>query len=286
MSCLRAAIFGVAALFALLALVRLLEPRFAFFPFRGETTTPRDCGFDYEPLTIVTSDGETLRAWFIARPDARALVVYFHGNGGHLSMWAPIVCGVARRGYAIVALDYRGYGVSTGRPTERGLYRDVDALVEHVWTSLEPSVPVVYWGRSIGASMAAYAATRRRPDGVVLESGFPDARSLFRRSPVMAVLSLFSSYRFPAARYMQEADVPALVMHGDADSIIPYDQGRRLFERIPEPKTFFTIRGADHNDAVPPDSRTYWAAVRDFIDRLTPDRGRPRSGTARSGAAR
>ena len=264
----RAVFALLAAAAILLVLVRLLEPRFAFFPFRGETTTPAEFGQAFEPRTIETADGERLRAWLIPHPQPRALVVYFHGNGGHLSMWAPIITAIARQGYSVLAFDYRGYGVSSGRPTERGLYRDVDAIVEHMRTVIKPAEPVVYWGRSLGVSMAAYAATRHSPAGVILESGFPEARSLFRAPSPMALLALFSTYRFPAADYLREAKVPALVIHGDADSIIPYEQGRALYERIGGPKAFFTIKGGDHNDATPTDPGAYWTTINSFVDRL------------------
>ncbi len=266
----RALITVVASLGLLFVLVRLLEPRLAFFPFRGETTTPRDIGVDYEPLTIETSDGERLRAWHIHAPlsTQHPLVVYFHGNGGHLSMWAPIVAAIARQGYSVLAFDYRGYGISSGRPTEKGLYRDVDAVVDHVWTRMESSTPVIYWGRSLGVSMAAYAATKHEPAGLILEAGFPDARSLFRVPSPMAFLALFSTYRFPAAEFMRAVKVPTLVMHGDADSVIPYGQGRALYERIDGPKAFFTIEGGDHNDETPQDERGYWESVHGFVDKL------------------
>lgn len=198
----------------------------------------------------------------------RARIVYFHGNGGNLSIWAPILAGIARQGYAVIAFDYRGYGNSTGRPTERGLYRDVDAVLERFWSGSPPKIPVVYWGRSLGATMAAYAATIRPPDGLILESAFPDVRTLARRSPPMAVLSLFSTYRFPTADFLQRGKtpgVPVLVMHGNEDRIVPIGQGRALFEKIPGPKRFFTIRGGDHNDMAPRDAHAYWEAVDGFL---------------------
>jgi uncharacterized protein len=250
---------------ALTAFVRWLEPRMAFFPFPGEAETPRDLGVPYEAFTIETTDGERLRAWLLSGPAPRARIVYFHGNGGNLSNWSPILSAVARRGYVVLAVDYRGYGVSTGRPTERGLYRDVEATVARPWTGAEASLPLVYWGRSLGGAMAAYAATVRSPDGVIIEAGFPDARSAVRGSPPLAVLSLLASYRFPAAEFLNRAHVPVLQLHGDRDSVIPIELGRELFQKIAGPKEFVVIPGGDHNDDAPRDPEGYWSAIDRFI---------------------
>lgn len=253
------------ALLALIAFVRWLEPRFAFFPLAGETTTPADFGVDFSPATVATGDGERLRAWLLHADSPRGLVVYFHGNGGNLSVWAPILSAVAHRGYELLAFDYRGYGLSSGRPTETGLYRDAEAIVEHIRNRSEHRGPIIYWGRSLGTAVAAYAATVHVPDGIILESGFSDAWSLVRSVPPLAFLALFSTYRFPTASFLERTHMPALVIHGDADSVIPFAVGRALFERLREPKTFVTIRGGDHNDLRPTDESTYWYAVDRFV---------------------
>jgi fermentation-respiration switch protein FrsA (DUF1100 family) len=227
---------------ALTALVRWLEPRMAFFPFPGEDDTPRSAGLPFEAVTIETTDGERLRAWAIHGPQPRARIAY-----------------------SVLAVDYRGYGLSTGRPTERGLYRDVDATVARPWPEAERGLPLVYWGRSLGGAMAAYAATVRKPDGVIIEAGFPDARSAVRGSPVLAVLSLLASYRFPAADFLNLANVPVLQLHGDRDRVIPIELGRELFQLIRGPKAFVVIPGGDHNDAAPQDAAAYWSAIDGFI---------------------
>lgn len=259
-----------ATLLLLLGLVRWLEPRMAFFPSRGEDVTPRSFNLPYKPLTIETRDGERLHGWVIGSENVRARILYFHGNGGNLSIWAPIVSSVAAHGYAVVAFDYRGYGLSSGRPTERGLYRDVEAVVAQFWRDSSSDLPIVYWGRSLGVSMAAYAATIREPDGLILESGFADARSLMRDSPVFALLVYFASYRFAAVEFLSRLrrPVPALVLHGDHDGVIPIKNGQRLFAAMREPKRFVTVHGGDHNDATPADPATYWNAVTEFIDSL------------------
>ena len=258
----------VVTIAALMLLVRLIEPGIAFFPFKGEAETPQMFGLAFDAVTIDTADGEKLRAWRINAPAARARIVYFHGNGGNLSNWAPILTGIVQRGYSVFALDYRGYGLSTGRPTEQGLYRDVDAALKVAWPDMQTTPPLIYWGRSLGGAMASYGATVRKPDGVIIEAGFPNARAAIRDSPVLNVLALFASYRFPAAEYLNRANVPVLVMHGDRDRIIPFALGRELFEQITATKGFIVIPGGDHNDAVAPDAAAYWAAVDRFIQQM------------------
>jgi fermentation-respiration switch protein FrsA (DUF1100 family) len=266
-----ALVLGISAALVLVAvLVRVLERRVAFFPASGENVTPRDFGVEYEPLTVATRDGERLRAWAIAGRNIRARILYCHGNGGNLSLWTPIVTAIAGHGYAVTTFDYRGYGVSTGRPTERGLYHDVEAVVERLWRETPNDVPIVYWGKSLGVPIASYAATVRDPDGLILESGFPDARSLVRDSPLFWLLAHFSSYRFPAAEFLGrlKSAVPALVLHGDDDHVVSIAQGRALFDSINGPKQFVIIRRGDHNDVASADPAAYWGAVSEFIDSL------------------
>ena len=245
--------------------VHWLEPRMAFYPDTGEDVTPHTFGVPFEPLTIQTADGERLRAWRMDASSPRARMLYFHGNGGNLSNWTPILTAIVRHGYSVTALDYRGYGLSTGQPTERGLYRDADAFVRAVWTDADARVPTIFWGRSLGTAVAAYAATVRKPDGLLIESGFPQARALVRDSPILAFLSLFASYRFPTADYVNRARVPVLQMHGERDGVIPFELGRELYGRIEGSKQFVVIAGGDHNDAAPADPAAYWSAIDRFV---------------------
>ncbi len=113
--------------------------------------------------------------------------------------------------------------------------------------------------------MAAYGATVRPPDGLILEAGFPDARAAVRGSAVLRLLSLLASYRFPTAEFVNRAQRPVLVLHGDRDSVIPIELGRELFDRIQTRKQFAVIAGGDHNDGVPRDGDAYWTAVEQFV---------------------
>jgi fermentation-respiration switch protein FrsA (DUF1100 family) len=254
-------------------LVARVEPRLTFFPSAGETETPRSIGLEYEAVSIRTADEETIAAWWMPHEAARADAVYFHGNGGNLSMWLPILAGVQASGLNVLAFDYRGYGRSTGSPTEKGLYRDADAVLAELARLRQRESaagttvrrPIIYWGRSLGGPVAAYATTVARPDALILESTFPEKRAVLGRQLVLRTLDLLASFRFETADMLRGFDRPTLVMHGDSDSVVPYTVGRALFERLSEPKRFVTLRGADHNDFHPATAREYWEAVNDLV---------------------
>jgi uncharacterized protein len=254
-------------------LVARVEPRLTFFPSAGETETPRTIGLEYEAVSIRTADEETIAAWWMPHDAARGDVVYFHGNGGNLSIWLPILAGVQASGLNVLAFDYRGYGRSTGSPTEEGLYRDADAVLAELARLRQRESaagatvrrPIIYWGRSLGGPVAAYATTVARPDGLILESTFPEKRAVLGRQLVLRTLDLLASFRFETADMLRGFDRPTLVMHGDSDSVVPYTVGRALFERLSEPKRFVTLRGADHNDFHPATAREYWEAVNDLV---------------------
>jgi hypothetical protein len=258
---------------AVTLLVWWLEPRMAFFPFAGVQETPAVFKLDYADHKIPTADGETLHAWWIEHPSPRAQVIYWHGNGGNLSLWLPVLADLHQRGFSVLAVDYRGYGASTGRPSEKGLYRDGEAAVAYFRERLrKDGVPTIYWGRSLGCAIASHTAARSAPDGLVLESPFPDVGFLFRGNPIMKVLSIFSSYRFATAANLESYRGPLLVLHGDADSIIPFEAGRRVFESAPTTaKTFAVLKGADHNDVYA--SHPDYAAI---LDRFLASLRRPR----------
>ena len=245
-----------------------LEPALVFFPLRGEDDTPASLGIRYTALKLRAADGVHIAAWQLEPPTPRADIVYFHGNGGNLSLWLPVFATFHSFGYRVLAVDYRGYGTSEGSPSERGLTLDAEAAVRHAATTRGADRPLIYWGRSLGGPVAAAAARVIRPDGLVLESTFPDKVSVIRWNPVFRVLNLFSSYRFDTVAALRGFRKPVLVVHGDADTIIPYALGKELFDGLDAPKQLVTLRGADHNDLFDARHEAYWTPLRAFIDSL------------------
>jgi uncharacterized protein len=260
----------VGALIALKLLVLWLEPKVAFYPIRGVQETPAFAQLPFVDVHIPTEDGETLHGWWLEDPHARAQVLFFHGNGGNLSLWLDVIVEMRRRGLSVLAIDYRGYGGSTGRPSEQGVYRDAAASIRVFGERMrKQGVPLIYWGRSLGSPVAAYLAGRVAPDGLVLESPMPHARSLLGGNPIAWVLSFFSSYTFSTSTFVGPLDVSLLIVHGDADALVPYEAGKRVYAAAgTDRKTFVTIAGAGHNDLHATNPSLYWNAIDTFIGAL------------------
>ena len=247
--------------------ITAVESRFVFFPYKGEDATPASLGIPYQAVRINTSDGEQLVAWQLEPEQPVADVVYFHGNGGNLSVWLPVFASLHRLHLRVLAVDYRGYGLSSGSPSEEGVYRDADAVVRHAARERGGASvrPLVYWGRSLGGPIAASATRIVTPDGLILESTFVDKADVVRAHPVLRLLNVFAAYRFPTVELLRGFTNPVLVVHGDRDSIIPQALGRQLYERLGPPKAFVSVDGGDHNDFFEISREAYWKPVLDFI---------------------
>jgi len=277
---LRTLFLVVVAVVVLKLLVPRLEPLLVFFPSKGEHDTPEHLGIRYTALPLHTSDGQEIVAWQLEPDRPKADIVYFHGNGGNLSLWLPVFATLHELGYRVLAIDYRGYGRSTGTPSEEGLYRDAEAAVRHAAAHrARPERPLVFWGRSLGGPVAAAATRAVRPDGLILESSFANKAAVVRSNLVLRALNAFASYRFATAELLRDFRQPTLVVHAERDTIIPFPLGRELFDRLSSPKRLVTIGNADHNDFFETTNTMYWQPIVEFIDALQTDARSPhRSG--------
>jgi fermentation-respiration switch protein FrsA (DUF1100 family) len=172
----------------------------------------------------------------------------------------------------VLLFDYRGYGRSEGSPDEEGTYRDARAA--HRWLVEEKRVPrgrLVLFGESLGSAVALDLALSRPCRALVLESPFASVRAMARAVYPFLPLSALVRTRYENEAKAPRLRVPLLVLHGERDEIVPFAQGRRVFAAAPEPKRFYAIPGAGHNDTYLVGGDAYWDAVRDFLETLPPD---------------
>ena len=236
-------------------------------PGRALIMTPTDVGMDYQDVSIETTDGVTLHGWFIAGRSSQVLL-FFHGNAGNISHRLDSIAQFQDLGLSVLIVDYRGYGQSEGRTTEKGIYRDADAAWRHL--TEERGVvasDIVVFGRSLGASVASRLAMEHQPLALILESSFtsvPDvAQDIYPWLPVRWLSRLSHATR----DYVRDVQCPVLVIHSRDDEIIPFRHGEEIYASANEPRTLLAIHGT-HNDAFLRDARAYIEGLRTFLSGL------------------
>jgi hypothetical protein len=249
------------------ALLFLSQDRLAYYPEVGREmhSTPREHGMDFEALTLDTADGERLDAWFVPAPQAHGVVLFLHGNAGNLSHRMDSIAMFHRLGYAVLIFDYRGYGRSSGKPSEAGLYRDAETAWAYL-TRARGIAPenIVLFGESLGGALAAHLAAWERPGALVLSSVFtsvPDlAADLYPWLPARWLARL----RYDTRAALARAKCPVLVAHSPDDEIIPYRHGEELFSAAPGPKVFLSLAGGHNNGFI--FMQEHWVdALADFL---------------------
>lgn len=225
-----------------------LQRRLIYFPDRGVPSLSV-MGSDWEDVSYETADGLTLRAWYRAPEPGRPVVLIFSGNAGNRADRAALGFGLAGRGLGVLLTDYRGYGGNPGNPTEDGLANDARAALAFARVQAAGN-PLVYFGESLGAAVAVELASAEPPAALVLRSPFTSLADIGRvHYPWLPVGSLLKD-RYPSDERIGSVQVPTLVIAGDADSIVPVSQSRRIFDAAPGRRQLVVIPGADHNDPI------------------------------------
>lgn len=255
----------------LVAVVYFMQGRMLYLPDlpgRTLTLTPADVGMDYHDVFIKTADGVMLHGWFIGEQSSR-VVLFFHGNAGNISHRLDSIRQFRDLGLSVLIIDYRGYGQSEGRTTERGLYRDADAAWRYLTEDRGiAAANIIIFGRSLGASVASRLAGQHQPLALIVESSFtsvPDiAQDLYPWLPARWL----SRLRHATRDYIQDVHCPVLVIHSRDDEIIPFHHGEAIFASANEPRTLLEIRGT-HNDGFLRDERNYLQGLRVFLTRVS-----------------
>lgn len=199
-----------------------------------------------EDVTIRTSDGVNLHAWWVPQDDAKLVTLFLHGNAGNITHRALAMAAVRAAGSALLMPDYRGYGKSEGSPSEKGLYADGEAAFQHLLAKGYKPQDIVLHGESLGCAVAVELATRHAVKGIVLVSPFTSPRDVAGR--VFPVLGSFVIWGYNSLDRIKQVKAPLLVIHGDKDEIIHVSLGKDLYEAANEPKHLWIIEGAGHND--------------------------------------
>jgi fermentation-respiration switch protein FrsA (DUF1100 family) len=265
-------IIGFATMILLMA---LFERSLIFFPTRypdglwDTEVAARGSGCVIDDHFFTATDGTRLHGWWCRRIDAPAdqpVLLFFHGNAGNLSHRADLLIELATRTPASVfVVGYRGYGRSEGRPSEEGLYKDARAAWQHLTEESGVGAErIIIFGKSLGGGAAVDLAMEVPAAGLIVESSFtsiPDmAGAHYPFVPKFLIRTQINSLV-----KIEFVSMPKLFIHSKQDRVVPYRLGRKLFEAAPEPKRFYEVVGAGHNDTWFVGGESYFKALGDFI---------------------
>jgi fermentation-respiration switch protein FrsA (DUF1100 family) len=242
-----------------------LQRQLIYFPDAGPVPPAAQAIPGARDVTLRTSDGLELGAWFVPAdegPDLHMAVLVAPGNGGNRADRVALATALRSRGLAVLLLDYRGYGGNPGSPSEDGLARDAVAAQEELERLGYPARQTVYFGESLGGGVVADLQASHQPAGLVLRSPFTELADVgAHHYPWLPVRALLRD-RFPVTSHLRDTDVPVTVIYGDRDSVVPTrlskqvaDEAASLVERV-------VIPGADHNDPVMSGPRVAAAVAR------------------------
>lgn len=247
----RALLIGAAIIVAVVLMPSwwaALQRSFLYFPLEQEPPPIASTLPGAEEVRFRTADGIELRGWYRAASPTGTTVLVMNGNAGDRSHRAPLAIALAEHGLGVLLFDYRGYAGNLGTPTEDGLLADARAALETLIARGVDPRRIAYFGESLGAAVAIQLAAERPPAALVLRSPFTSLEDMAKvHYPWLPVGPLLVD-RYDSIGRIGDLHAPMLVIAGTADTIVPIDHSRRLYEAASDPKRFVEITGAEHND--------------------------------------
>ena len=237
--------------------------RFIYYPDPHWMATPDQFGLEAEEVLLAPEQGVQLHAWFFPLRVPLATLLFCHGNAGNVSHRLENVYHLVETGFQVLLFDYRGYGHSSGQPSEPGLYQDAVTAWTHLLERADTAnAPRLIFGRSLGGAVAVELATRVEADGLIIESTFTSIRTLARLMFPLPLPEL--PIKYESLSKISRLRMPLLAIHGEQDELIPFADGQALFDAAPEPKAWYPIAGAGHNNTYVVGGEGYFHRLANF----------------------
>ncbi len=257
------AVAVVALFFA--GFIVFFEESLIFYPARGGVGPSPG-----QDVFLTTSDGVKIHGWYVTHPEAKAAILYLHGNAGNIEIRRDVLEGLRQLPANVLLIDYRGYGNSEGRPSEVGIYRDARAAYD--WLAARtPPERIVVFGKSLGGAPACELAAGVPVGGLIVQSSFTRATDM--ASIVMPFLPgarFLVRSKFDTIGKVARIRCPKLFIHAVDDDLIPFSMARRLYDAAAEPKEHAWFDSGGHGGLWITHHQAYYARLRQFLNRLSP----------------
>lgn len=245
-------LIGLLILYAVVSgLLALFQEKLIFMP----EVLPQDYTYefssDFEELYLESHDGKAqLNALHFKVKNPKGIVVYYHGNAGQLADWGLVVQDFVESDYDVLVMDYRGYGKSTGKLSEKALYSDALLFYEYA-SERYPEDKITVYGRSLGTTFAAYVAAKKNPSKLFLEAPFYSLNYIVQQKFSTFPVTWSLKYHFPTDKFVKDVTCPIVIFHGTDDNLIDIENSKKLADLIPDNQLrFISIPNGGHNDLV------------------------------------
>lgn len=252
--------------------VALFQSRYVYYPQSRLDATPAMLGMNFEEVVISEGIRGTVHAWWIPGAMAEApAVMICHGNAGNISHRIYLARVFNEWGWHVLLFDYRGYGQSSGRPSERRTYEDAMAAWQWLVSQHPQTGGRIVYGRSLGGAVAAWLAARETPDALIIESSFTSALDMARRMFPFLPARLLLRYKYDTIGNLGNAKSPVMIAHSPDDEMISFENAELLYEAVATRKELVRLSGG-HNDGGLEDNRIYQQRLRSFVEQALQDR--------------
>lgn len=233
----------------LTTMLYFLQEKIIFLPSKLAQDYTYSFSEPFKEFFLTANDGAKLNGLHFKTENPKGVILYFHGNAGDLSRWGEIATFFVAKQYDVVVMDYRTYGKSDGKLSEKALFDDAQLFYDYVLNTYAEEQILVY-GRSLGASIASFTASKNTPAKLVLETPFYNLLEIARkRFPVLPVQWLLK-YKFESNIYITSVACPITIFHGTQDAVVPFESGKKLYSLATSKKKFVKIDGGGHNDLI------------------------------------
>ena len=272
----RFVIYSVLIILFIMIFPKFIEKGLIFHPGKSnDTATPDIYGIEYDDVIFRTEDGLNLHGWFVpgkkSSPDEDLhTLLWFHGNAGNINHRLGNIKMLHERvPVNVFIIDYRQYGRSEGKISEKGTYIDAGAALAHLHSRKEINQEkIIFFGRSLGSAVAVELALKEKCRALILETPFTSILEMGKKLYPFLPVSLLLKTKYDSLSKIRNIKVPILIMHGDKDDLVPFEHGKRLYDMANEPKEFYTIPGAGHNDTHIVGGDEYFDVIRNFVKKL------------------
>ncbi|MBN1907926.1 MAG: alpha/beta hydrolase [Deltaproteobacteria bacterium] len=259
-------IFVIILVTTFLIFYKNIEGWFVFQPQKRLDYSPSDFRLNHLDIYLNTPDGIRVHGWYFYPYPDRPVILFCHGNAGNISHRLEYINLLLDMGVNLFIFDYRGYGKSSGSPSEQGIYTDALSAFDYLVRDekINPN-NIILLGRSLGVAAALEVASKREARSIIIENGFLSVHHMAKQMGIFRLIAPLIPRNYNSLEKIKYVTIPKLIMNSENDEVVPGYMGRQLFEAASEPKEYYEIKGAGHNDTHVAGGREYQNTISEFI---------------------